>query len=85
VPIETEKVSLLASRGEAAEALNLPLRTIDALAQTGELPSVRLANRVLFPWLDVIRLARVRLARARARPVPQRHVSTTAMVRWQSQ
>ena len=57
------QVKLLASRREAAEALNMPLSTIDELANSGELPSVNIGGRILFPWLDVIRLARVSTVR----------------------
>ena len=46
-------VKLLASRHEAAQALGVSVRTIDALAQRGDLRAVWIGTRTLFPWSEL--------------------------------
>jgi len=55
--MQTASIRLLASRQEAAEALNVSIRTVDVLADKGELRPVRIGARKLFPWSEVRRLA----------------------------
>jgi excisionase family DNA binding protein len=50
-------VRLLASRLEAAEALGVSVRTVDVLAERGELRAVWIGSRKLFPWVELQRIA----------------------------
>jgi excisionase family DNA binding protein len=52
-------IKLLASRVEAAEALGVSVRTVDVLAERGELRAVRIGSRKLFPWSELTRIAGV--------------------------
>ncbi len=55
--MQTASIRLLASRQEAAEALNVSIRTVDVLAEKGELRAVWIGTRKLFPWSELRRLA----------------------------
>ena len=57
--MQIQAVRLLASRQEAAEALAVSVRTIDALAERGELRAVWIGARKLFPWSELRKLAGV--------------------------
>ena len=52
-------IRLLASRQEAAEVLGISVRTIDLLAERGELHAIRLGTRKLFAWEELRRVAGV--------------------------
>ena len=53
-PIPTEIVPKLAlSREELSEAIGVCLRTIDSLIACGELPSVQIGKRRLFPVREI--------------------------------
>jgi hypothetical protein len=53
----TEPIRLLASRRETAIALAVSVRTIDALAERGELHPIFIGTRKLFLWDEVRKLA----------------------------
>lgn len=55
--MQTASIRLLASRQEAAEALNVSIRTVDVLAEKGKLRAVWIGTRKLFPWSELRRLA----------------------------
>jgi excisionase family DNA binding protein len=55
--MQTQTIKLLASRQEAAEALGVSVRTIDALAKRGDLRAIRIRARKLFPWTEIQRIA----------------------------
>jgi excisionase family DNA binding protein len=55
--MQTQGIKLLASRQEAAEALGVSVRTIDALAERGDLRAIRIGARKLFPWTEIRRIA----------------------------
>jgi excisionase family DNA binding protein len=55
--MQTQAIKLLASRQEAAEALGVSVRTIDALAERGDLRAVWIGARKLFPWAEIQRIA----------------------------
>ena len=48
-PPEAPPVRLVLSRAEAAAALGISARTIDAMVKNGELPFARIGSRVTFP------------------------------------
>jgi hypothetical protein len=52
-------IRLLASRREAAVALAVSVRTIDALAEKGDLRPIWIGSRKLFAWSELKRLAGV--------------------------
>jgi excisionase family DNA binding protein len=53
----TQTIKLLASRQEAAEALGVSVRTIDTLAERGDLRAIWIGTRKLFPWTEIQRIA----------------------------
>ncbi len=48
-PPEPPPIRLVLSRAEAAAALGISARTIDAMVKNGELPFARIGSRVTFP------------------------------------
>jgi hypothetical protein len=57
--MQIEPIRLLVSRQEAAEALAVSVRTIDALGERGELEPVWIGSRKLFRWSQLQSLAGV--------------------------
>jgi excisionase family DNA binding protein len=55
--MQSHPIRLLASRQEAAEALGVSVRTIDALAERGELRAISIGARKLFAWAELRRIA----------------------------
>lgn len=67
--MQTEPIRLLASRQEAAKALAVSVRTIDALGEQGELEPVWIGSRKLFRWSQLQSLAGVAMQQGRVEAI----------------
>jgi hypothetical protein len=67
--MQIEPIRLLASCQEAAKALAVSVRTIDALGEQGELEPVWIGSRKLFRWSQIQSLAGVAIQQDRVEAI----------------